>query len=154
MCLLFVLRIRRPPSTTRTDTLCPYTTLFRSHEGRRHRAEHPLARLGRVGVVAHHAEGVGRAGLEREIVHLVVEQHAGERREQERAVQKGEGRGDAGEVACGGEERKERGKGDLKGGRLAGKKVGGRRGMRVDGRTKDGGVGGTGQGGRGESEEE
>src|SRR3546814_18142718 len=24
--------IRRPPRSTRTDTLCPYTTLFRSHE--------------------------------------------------------------------------------------------------------------------------
>src|SRR3546814_15902714 len=23
--------IRRPPRSTRTDTLCPYTTLFRSH---------------------------------------------------------------------------------------------------------------------------
>src|SRR3546814_21186479 len=28
--LLFVLMIRRPPSSTRTDTLFPYTTLFRS----------------------------------------------------------------------------------------------------------------------------
>src|SRR3546814_16076993 len=26
----FFLRIRRPPSSTRTDTLLPYTTLFRS----------------------------------------------------------------------------------------------------------------------------
>src|SRR3546814_9205503 len=25
--------IRRPPRSTRTDTLCPYTTLFRSHTG-------------------------------------------------------------------------------------------------------------------------
>src|SRR3546814_7601431 len=25
--------IRRPPTSTRTDTLFPYTTLFRSHEG-------------------------------------------------------------------------------------------------------------------------
>src|SRR3546814_9855434 len=24
--------IRRPPRSTRTDTLCPYTTLFRSHQ--------------------------------------------------------------------------------------------------------------------------
>src|SRR3546814_18823177 len=24
--------IRRPPRSTRTDTLCPYTTLFRSHD--------------------------------------------------------------------------------------------------------------------------
>src|SRR3546814_8157504 len=28
--------IRRPPRTTRTDTLFPYTTLFRSRHGRRH----------------------------------------------------------------------------------------------------------------------
>src|SRR3546814_17957248 len=28
--LLFFLRIRRPPRSTRTDTLVPYTTLFRS----------------------------------------------------------------------------------------------------------------------------
>src|SRR3546814_5313720 len=27
--------IRRPPRSTRTDTLFPYTTLFRSHEQRR-----------------------------------------------------------------------------------------------------------------------
>src|SRR3546814_3189837 len=31
MC--FVLRIRRPPRSTRTDTLFPYTTLFRSEDG-------------------------------------------------------------------------------------------------------------------------
>src|SRR3546814_7224798 len=30
MVLLSCLRIRRPPSSTRTDTLFPYTTLFRS----------------------------------------------------------------------------------------------------------------------------
>src|SRR3546814_11119200 len=30
LCLFFVLRIRRPPRSTRTDTLFPYTTLFRS----------------------------------------------------------------------------------------------------------------------------
>src|SRR3546814_1644341 len=31
----FFLRIRRPPRSTRTDTLFPYTTLFRSGGGRR-----------------------------------------------------------------------------------------------------------------------
>src|SRR3546814_18786476 len=30
MCFLFFLMIRRPPRFTRTDTLFPYTTLFRS----------------------------------------------------------------------------------------------------------------------------
>src|SRR3546814_17695495 len=29
-CLFFFLMIRRPPISTRTDTLFPYTTLFRS----------------------------------------------------------------------------------------------------------------------------
>src|SRR3546814_4073865 len=29
-CVFFVLMIRRPPRSTRTDTLFPYTTLFRS----------------------------------------------------------------------------------------------------------------------------
>src|SRR3546814_10974644 len=30
LALSFFLRSRRPPRATRTDTLCPYTTLFRS----------------------------------------------------------------------------------------------------------------------------
>src|SRR3546814_15607705 len=30
ICILFFLMIRRPPRSTRTDTLFPYTTLFRS----------------------------------------------------------------------------------------------------------------------------
>src|SRR3546814_4592854 len=33
MCLIFFLMIRRPPRSTRTDTLFPYTTLFRSRRG-------------------------------------------------------------------------------------------------------------------------
>src|SRR3546814_13170110 len=31
--MFFFLMIRRPPRSTRTDTLFPYTTLFRSHTG-------------------------------------------------------------------------------------------------------------------------
>src|SRR3546814_19159262 len=34
VCLFFFLMIRRPPRSTRTDTLFPYTTLFRSGLGR------------------------------------------------------------------------------------------------------------------------
>src|SRR3546814_19712356 len=30
VCMMFFLMIRRPPRSTRTDTLLPYTTLFRS----------------------------------------------------------------------------------------------------------------------------
>src|SRR3546814_17736496 len=33
LLLLFFLMIRRPPRSTRTDTLFPYTTLFRSQLG-------------------------------------------------------------------------------------------------------------------------
>src|SRR3546814_4867460 len=40
-CVFFFLMIRRPPRSTRTDTLFPYTTLFRS--GRRSRSGAPSA---------------------------------------------------------------------------------------------------------------
>src|SRR3546814_17940468 len=33
VCMCFFLMIRRPPRSTRTDTLFPYTTLFRSGDG-------------------------------------------------------------------------------------------------------------------------
>src|SRR3546814_7562150 len=36
--------IRRPPRSTRTDTLCPYTTLFRSHDRHIRSARLPHAR--------------------------------------------------------------------------------------------------------------
>src|SRR3546814_17896392 len=36
--------IRRPPRSTRTDTLFPYTTLFRSRTGHIHRPDGPLAK--------------------------------------------------------------------------------------------------------------
>src|SRR3546814_20509043 len=35
VCVVFFLMIRRPPRSTRTDTLFPYTTLFRSDVPRR-----------------------------------------------------------------------------------------------------------------------
>src|SRR3546814_13516169 len=41
---VFVIMIRRPPRSTRTDTLFPYTTLFRSALG------DTLARMGQVGL--------------------------------------------------------------------------------------------------------
>src|SRR3546814_16887392 len=44
-CFFFLfLMIRRPPRSTRTDTLFPYTTLFRS-PGRQARRRRPAARL-------------------------------------------------------------------------------------------------------------
>src|SRR3546814_7797995 len=54
MSILFFLMIRRPPRSTRTDTLFPYTTLFRSTVGVvDHRAievplRHQQAELGRL----------------------------------------------------------------------------------------------------------
>src|SRR3546814_11331958 len=44
----FFLMIRRPPRSTRTDTLFPYTTLFRSPGGRIWRAIGPEKALGGV----------------------------------------------------------------------------------------------------------
>src|SRR3546814_12726919 len=45
-CLVFFLIIRRPPRSTRTDTLFPYTTLFRSLPNNNndplHRPDHPI----------------------------------------------------------------------------------------------------------------
>src|SRR3546814_9791383 len=37
--LCFFLMLRRPPRSTRTDTLFPYTTLFRSQQGRMYRSQ-------------------------------------------------------------------------------------------------------------------
>src|SRR3546814_7762235 len=44
--------IRRPPRSTRTDTLFPYTTLFRSHR-------HRLRRDSNAGLLYPHGVGVG-----------------------------------------------------------------------------------------------
>src|SRR3546814_9295458 len=95
--------IRRPPRSTRTDTLFPYTTLFRSagllvHDGRVHQLDVPDRRIdvARVAVrlvyvdlaleqapVSPHVEGVGAAvgiaGLQgvRLAEHLPVLAHPG-----------------------------------------------------------------------------
>src|SRR3546814_12820714 len=56
---MFLLKIRRPPRSTRTDTLFPYTTLFRSHA---HRVilgdrDHEDAALNRVALLVRGAAG-------------------------------------------------------------------------------------------------
>src|SRR3546814_19460451 len=59
--LIFFLMIRRPPRSTRTDTLFPYTTLFRSGRvGDGHGVGDQAARLihrGGVGRLVHHDGG-------------------------------------------------------------------------------------------------
>src|SRR3546814_12960818 len=50
LCLFVFLMIRRPPRSTRTDTLFPYTTLFRSHAAEllgREETQQLLDRLGK-----------------------------------------------------------------------------------------------------------
>src|SRR3546814_16711042 len=44
LCCFFFLMNRQPPRSTRTDTLFPYTTLFRSARRDAHRHQAPLAR--------------------------------------------------------------------------------------------------------------
>src|SRR3546814_18082035 len=53
---VFFLMIRRPPRSTRTDTLFPYTTLFRS---RLHRIQRQLLWLGSF----HHSGGARQLGI-------------------------------------------------------------------------------------------
>src|SRR3546814_1274280 len=61
MTLFFFLRIRRPPSSTRTDTLFPYTTLFRSLlvllTAGANSAERPVARAAGFFAGCAHAQG-------------------------------------------------------------------------------------------------
>src|SRR3546814_3882124 len=56
----FFLMIRRPPRSTRTDTLFPYTTLFRSFSERRS-AKYPSG-CTRVGSDMAHDEAIGVCG--------------------------------------------------------------------------------------------
>src|SRR3546814_11117321 len=46
-CVVFFLMIRRPPRSTRTDTLFPYTTLFRSTAERRSAKKPTIRAAGR-----------------------------------------------------------------------------------------------------------
>src|SRR3546814_17504968 len=53
-CIVFFLMIRRPPRATRTDTLFPYTTLFRS-------LVHDMTRAGGVTVLRGFPQGNSEA---------------------------------------------------------------------------------------------
>src|SRR3546814_9491603 len=90
--------LRRPPRSTRTDTLFPYTTLFRSrlHAGSRHRlwprhaARHRCADRARAGACraerrrgasAHHPPGWTEGALQDRLAHLALfrsEEHTSE----------------------------------------------------------------------------
>src|SRR3546814_15629263 len=58
--LFFFLMIRRPPRSTRTDTLFPYTTLFRSMHARFSRKHRHRDRVRTRGVSAAHAAGASQ----------------------------------------------------------------------------------------------
>src|SRR3546814_17487790 len=67
--------VRRPPRSTRTDTLCPYTTLFRS---RRRREPFRIARAERR-AGCKRERGIGAdTGVAAEIVVIVVAHAAGD----------------------------------------------------------------------------
>src|SRR3546814_18927635 len=86
--------IRRPPSSTRTDTLCPYTTLFRTHsmvdvgrvlgllgEG----LEHLDIGLVQAGVV-HGKEGAEHAPVAKHLGHYTNMQKRGQSDDAKRTV--------------------------------------------------------------------
>src|SRR3546814_4845610 len=60
-CLFFFLMIRRPPRSTRTDTLFPYTTLFRSGPEARIVEAQDLAKMRPIGrrIAMNDDEGCG-----------------------------------------------------------------------------------------------
>src|SRR3546814_20188110 len=71
--------VRQPPRSTRTDTLLPYTTLFRSPERRRDaRAvrRHRVPRAGRPGVAGVPRQAGGRRARQAAQPRLQVEPHA------------------------------------------------------------------------------
>src|SRR3546814_6010038 len=55
--------IRRPPRSTRTDTLFPYTTLFRSVRTQAAQVQARTARRVSVGAAAQRGRSVDRAGI-------------------------------------------------------------------------------------------
>src|SRR3546814_1182457 len=58
---MLLLRIRRPPKSTLTDTLFPYTTLFRSHRNADHMRPGDVERLRQRNAVRRHVgQQIGR----------------------------------------------------------------------------------------------
>src|SRR3546814_14639129 len=84
VCLFFFLMIRRPPRSTRTDTLFPYTTLFRSPVAglaARRDIDLDLARAARKGVLEPDFHVVAQVGAARGAALLAA---ATERRTEDR----------------------------------------------------------------------
>src|SRR3546814_7584094 len=92
-CLFFFLMIRRPPRSTRTDTLFPYTTLFRSeaieHDANlytTHQVDDYLvsnsyaafANLNLEPIEGLHLEAGGRVSKERRVIDRRSEEHTSE----------------------------------------------------------------------------
>src|SRR3546814_10656765 len=72
--------IRRPPRSTRTDTLFPYTTLFRSDRDRHAlAADDALAVAQRRDRIDEAARAFGHSRLDEMLIALVVEAHRDDR---------------------------------------------------------------------------
>src|SRR3546814_12094005 len=69
---------RRPPRATRTDTLFPYTTLFRSPQGWC-LGDRPGADASEQSVVGGHVLGLGSQGIADLVVELVAHRSASRR---------------------------------------------------------------------------
>src|SRR3546814_20452913 len=100
----FFLMIRRPPRSTRTDTLFPYTTLFRSglparREAalRRVRRHHLLRHLGELGPGLRRLLGIEPRLLESVLVVVPDGRRAVERHRQHLAFRRGVVRGPRGD---------------------------------------------------------
>src|SRR3546814_4036058 len=90
--------IRRPPRSTRTDTLFPYTTLFRSghhHQDRRREAED-----GDEGDELDDAPGGGAGGVGAEVEGQCLRQRLAGNQEQRQAAEQGSEREEALHDGC------------------------------------------------------
>src|SRR3546814_15929802 len=94
-CFFFFLMIRRPPRSTRTDTLFPYTTLFRSafhrrkpQDLRQRRGGRPFRPARQAFLAGTGAEGAARLSAGRSLARLCP-CHAGGGRGERRRVEAG-----------------------------------------------------------------
>src|SRR3546814_11660575 len=86
---------RRPPRSTRTYTLCPYTTLFRSRDGFEHRHEADVVpsrgeRVEREHARAPRAEMLGGEILAHRLADIIVDVGRADRMRLARLIEPGE----------------------------------------------------------------